>query len=100
VSHTKCIVGRRCSISHVGSALGRDLVLRDEMMLQQVFLSYSQKDVESVVEDSTLSVAVLLSIRDDIKAQYESSQATICGHSWHELFEVKRPIADVESCDL
>lgn len=79
-----------CFVSQVRHSLGHDLHLRRETLVQQIYL----KTGPHCGDERSLTVVVVLGLRDDVKLHYLDPKATICGVPWSRLWEVS------ESCFL
>ena len=78
VLHGRIHIGEGCILSHIGSELGDSLVLPGHTMVQQVPLRREvslRGDMESPLRTANIDefVAVVLGVRDDIKATSQSA---------------------------
>lgn len=77
ISGASCI-GQNCIASHVCGAIGRDLIIADNLLVQQV--SVRGTDANKLVASVCL---VVLGLNDDVKAPFESSAGgRFCGATW------------------
>ena len=71
-----CVIGANSVVSHVFGPFGRDLVVEDGIMVQLVPL-----------RDTYSYVLLVLGVADNVKADWRSEGATICGTSWGNLLQ-------------
>lgn len=89
--------------SHICPALGKDLTLRDGIMMQQVHLKLDHER-ELATPFSLPCAMIVLGISDDVKLPFSHPFAKICGAPWTRLFQVicscfQQSLSD-KSCEL
>lgn len=90
-------VGNRAIVSHILPAMGEDLVVLDDMIMQQIPLhdpstshqiNYNCGSGGDSVGLDSCSVFTLVGLNDDVTAVSEGGSATICGVSWSTFFDL------------
>lgn len=92
---TSTSLGTNTILSHIGSALGRNLTVNQHIMMQQVFLKEGlQKSSSNDFPDNppgSECVLLVMNIHDDVKKCYKdvlNKTGVVMGSSWSHLFSV------------
>eukprot|EP01041_Mallomonas_annulata_P003485 gene3485-6931_t len=99
-----CSIAEGAVASHIYGPVADNLTLLPGIMAQLIplhpdnmktFMTLNNCDNRhSGLHDTPLYVLLLLSVSDDVKAQYRSSKATVCGSPWNTLFQMTSTTAD------
>jgi hypothetical protein len=92
-------LGRNCIVSHVGGILGRDLVISDGSLLQQVFLKSSPlaNGPPQISISVSPYVALVMNVKDDVKKCYLdvfNIEGAVLSSTWLNLFHVANVTAE------
>lgn len=81
-------IGENSVVSYLRNNLGDGLVLNKNLILQQVPLRLHETTTHQFPSCYIRFALLLLSVTDDVKAQFRRPDATVCGNPWSNFFSV------------
>lgn len=75
-------IGKNSIVSHVDGKFGKDLIVKDNILLQQIYIQHPTY----LTSNTFQRVFIIFGIKDDMKLIYSNPNAQLCGVSWKNIF--------------